>query len=102
MRRPPAPAQVELAITLVALAAAVAAVVQSIIALVLRPRPVHPQWAPAAAAGVLAFASLVSLLVGRLRFGRSSTRGVLTLRLSALAIALASAGVAIGAGLTAG
>src|SRR5581483_10278735 len=74
MRRPPSPAQVELAITLVALVAGVAALVQAVIALALRPHPVHPAWAPGAAAGALAVASLASLLVGRLRFGPALQR----------------------------
>jgi hypothetical protein len=102
MRRPPSPAQVELATVLVALAAAVAGGVQAVIALTLRPHPVHPAWAPAAAAGALAFASLVSLLVGRLRFGRALERRVVVLRVVTLVLALAAAGVAIGAGVTAG
>ncbi|HZS13646.1 MAG TPA: hypothetical protein VFC09_03515 [Candidatus Dormibacteraeota bacterium] len=101
MRRPPSPAQVELAMTLVALAAAVAAALQAVIALVLRPHPVHPSWAPGAAAGALAFAALCSLLVGRLRFGPAQQRRVSVLRWLTLAIALAAGGVALGAGLTA-
>jgi hypothetical protein len=87
---------------LVALAAAVAAAVQALIALLLRPHPVHPVWAPAADSGALAFASLVSLLVGRVRFGRALARRVTVLRVAALVIALAAAGIALGAGLTAG
>lgn len=101
MRRPPSPAQVELAVTLVALVAAVAALVQAIIALVLRPHPVHPSWAPGAAAGALAVASVVSLLVGRLRFGAAVTTGVVVLRWATLVLALAAGGIALGAGLTA-
>jgi hypothetical protein len=101
VRRPPSPAQVELAMVLVALAAAVAAIVQALIALILRPHPVQPAWAPAAAAGALAFASLLSLLVGRLRFGPAPQRGVIVLRVLTLLLALAAAGVALGAGLTA-
>jgi hypothetical protein len=101
MRRPPSPAQVELAMTLVALAAAVAGVVQALIALILRPHPVHPAWAPAVAAGALAFAGLVSLLVGRLRFGPALQRRVVVLRVVTLVVALAAGGVALGAGLTA-
>jgi hypothetical protein len=86
---------------LVSLAAAVAAMAQALIALVLRPHPVHPAWAPAAAAGALAFASLLSLLLGRLRFGPTPQRGVNVLRLVALLVALAAGGIALGAGLTA-
>jgi len=101
MRRPPSPAQAELAVTLVALVAGVAALVQAVIALALRPHPVHPSWAPGAAAGALAAASLASLLVGRLRFGRALTVGVVVLRWATLGIAEAAGGVALGAGLTA-
>ena len=101
MRRPPSPAQAEAAVTLVALAAAVAAALQAVIALAVRPHPVHPSWAPAAAAGALAFASLGSLLVGRLRFGPALQRRVSVLRWLTFAIALAAAGIALGAGLTA-
>jgi hypothetical protein len=102
MRRPPSPAQVELATTLVALAAAVVAVVQAVIALALRPHPVHPAWAPAAAAGALAFAAVLSLLVGRIRFGPAVERRVVVLRLVTLLLAVAAGGIALGAGLTAG
>jgi hypothetical protein len=102
MRRPPSPVQVELAMTLVALAAAVAGLVQALIALVVRPRPVHPSWAPAVAAGALAFAALLSLLIGRLRFGRASATRVFALRLATAVIAIAAGGIALGAGLTAG
>jgi hypothetical protein len=101
MRRPPSPAQAELAVTLVALVAAVAALVQAGIALALRPHPVHPAWAPGAAAGALAAAALASLLVGRLRFGPALTRGVVVLRWATLGIAVAAGGLALGAGLTA-
>jgi len=87
--------------TLVALAAAVAGLVQALIALILRPHPVHPSWAPAAAAGALAFAGLVSLLVGRLRFGPTIARRVVVLRIVTLVVALAAGGIAIGAGVTA-
>jgi hypothetical protein len=79
----------------------VAAVAQAFIALVLRPHPVHPTWAPAVAAGALAFASLLSLLLGRVRFGPASARRVLVLRVVTLAIAVAAGGIALGAGLTA-
>lgn len=101
MRRPPSPTQVELAVTLVALVAGIAALVQAIIALVLRPHPVHPAWAPGAAAGALALAGLASLLVGRLRFGPALQRSVVVLRWVTLAIAVAAGGIALGAGLTA-
>lgn len=101
MRRPPSPTQVELAVTLVALVAAVAALVQAVIALALRPHPVHPAWAPGAAAGALAVASLASLLVGRLRFGAAVQTRVVVLRWVTLGLALAAGGVALGAGLTA-
>lgn len=101
MRRPPtAPPQVELPITLVALAAAVAALVQAVIALAFRPRPVHPAWAPSAAAGTLAFAALLSLLVGRLRAGQATTDRVRALRWVALLLAVAAGVVALVAGVT--
>ncbi len=102
MRRPSGPAQVELPVTLVALAAAVAALVQAVIALALRPRPVHPAWAPSAAAATLAFAALLSLLVGRLRAGRASSDRVRVLRWLAVLVAVAAAVVALVAGVTAG
>lgn len=101
-RRPPSPDQVELPITLVALAAAVAALIQAVIALAVRPRPVHPAWAPSAAAATLAFAAVLSLLLGRLRAGQATTDRVRALRWLTLAIALAAGAVALAAGVTAG
>ena len=88
--------------TLVALAAAVAALAQALIALVARPHPVSPTWAPAAAAGALAFAALLSLLIGRARFGPASATRVFVLRLVTAVVAVAAGGIALGAGLTAG
>jgi len=87
--------------TLVALASAVAAALQALIALALRPHPVHPAWAPAAGAGALAFAALLSLVLGRLRFGPTANHRVFVLRIVTLVIALVAAGMALGAGLTA-
>jgi hypothetical protein len=101
-RRPPTPpAQVELPVTLVALAAAVAALVQALITLLVREPAIHPHWARPASAGILAVAALLSLLVARLRAGPSSTDRVRALRWVTLATAIAAGGVALGAGLTA-
>jgi hypothetical protein len=102
VRRPPSPAQVELPVTLVALAAGVAALVQALIALVVRAPEIHPHWARPAAAGILASAGLLSLLVARLRAGPSSSDRVRALRWVTLAVTLAAGGIALGAGITAG
>ncbi len=88
--------------TLVALAAAVAALVQAIIAIVVRTRAVQPHWAPAAAAGALAAAAVISLGLGRLRFGPTVGVRLRILRWATLVVAVAAGGIAIGAGLTAG
>jgi len=89
-------------VTLVALAAAVAALVQALIALLVRAPAIHPHWARSASAGILAVAALLSLLVARLRAGPSMSERVQVLRWVTLAVTLAAGGVALGAGLTAG
>jgi hypothetical protein len=101
-RRPPTPAQVELPVTLVALAAAVAALTEALLTLLVRTPEVHPHWAPPAAAGILVFASLISLLLARLRAGPSRSERVRVLRWVTLAVAVTAGGVALGAGITAG
>jgi lysylphosphatidylglycerol synthetase-like protein (DUF2156 family) len=101
-RRPPTPAQVELPVTLVALAAAVAALVQALITLLVRAPEIHPHWARPAASGILVFASLTSLLLARLRAGPSISERVRALRWATLVVAVAAGGIALGAGLTAG
>ena len=102
MRRPPSPAQVELPVTLVALGAGVAALVQALIALLVKAPEIHPHWARPAAAGILAVAGLLSLLVARLRAGPSTSDRVLVLRWATLGVTLAAGGVALAAGVTAG
>jgi hypothetical protein len=72
-RRPTTPAQVELPVTLVALAAALGAL----------------------------FQALLSLLLARLRAGPPTTERVRVLRWVALGMAVAAGGVALAAGLTA-
>jgi hypothetical protein len=102
-RRPPTtPDQVELPVTLVAVMAGAAALVQAIISLLVRTPQVNPHWARPAAAGILAFAGLLSLVVARLRAGPSTTLRVRRLRRVALVLVVAAGGVALGAGLTAG
>ena len=103
MRRPPSPPpQVELPITLVALAAAAAALVEALIALLVHTTQVHPHWARSVAAGVLALAALLALGIGRLRTGPPAIRQVQVLALTTSVLALAAAGVAIAAGVTNG
>lgn len=85
-------------ITLVALAAAVAALVQALIALVVKAPAVHPHWARPVSAGVLALAAVLSLGVGRLRTGEASSDRVRALRWATLVVAVAAVGVAVAAG----
>jgi hypothetical protein len=101
-RRPPTTPQIELPITLVALAAAAAALVEALIALLVKAPAIHPHWARPAAAGILAFAALMSLALARLRAGPSSTDRVRALRWVTLIVALVAGIVALSAGLTAG
>jgi hypothetical protein len=84
--------------TLVALAAAAAALVEALLALLVRTPAVYPAWAQSAAAGSLALVALLSLALGRLRAGQASSDRVRALRWIALAIAVAAGGVAIAAG----
>ena len=85
-----------------ALAAAVAALVEALLAVVVRTNAVHPRWAQSAAAGSLALVALLSLAVGRLRAGQANSDRVRVLRWVALAVAVAAGAVAIAAGVTAG
>jgi len=101
-RRPPSPTQIELPITLVALAAAVAALVEALLAVLVRTNAVHPRWAQSAAAGSLAFVALVSLGVARLRAGQATTDRVRALRWVTAAVALAAVVIAVAAGVTSG
>jgi len=102
VRRPPSPAQVELPLTLVALAAAIAALVQACFALLLKAPTVHPHWARPAGAGILAVAALVSLGIGRLASGPSRTPAVRGMRWAALGLVLAAAVIALAAELSSG
>jgi hypothetical protein len=86
----------------VALAAAVAALVEALLAVLVRTNAVHPRWAQSAAAGSLALVAVLSLAVARLRAGHAISDRTRALRWLALAIAVAAGGVALGAGLTSG
>ena len=102
-RRPPAP-QVDLPLTLVALAAAVAALVEALIALLVHTTAVRPHWAQAAAAGSLAAVALLSLAIGWLRAGAGTVAAerARPLRWATLLVAAAAAGLAVAAGITTG
>jgi hypothetical protein len=102
MRRRPTAPQIELPVTLVALAAAAAALVEALISLLVKTPSVHPHWARPAAAGILAFAALLSLVVARLRAGQSTTDRVRALRWLTVLAAVAAGAVALAAGLATG
>jgi hypothetical protein len=101
-RRPPTPAQVELPLALVALAAAVAALVQALSAVLLHAPGATPHWAQPAGAGILAVAALLSLLLGRLTAGRAGSVRVRALRWVTLALIAAAGALALAAGLSSG
>jgi hypothetical protein len=87
---------------MVALAAAVAALVEALLALLVRTNAVHPRWAQSAAAGSLALVAVLSLGVARLRAGHAISDRTRALRWLALAIAVAAGAIALAAGVTSG
>lgn len=101
VRRPPGPPHrppaVDLPITLVALAAGVAALVEALLALLVHTNAVRPRWAQAAAAGSLALVSLLSLALGWLRRGPAAVGRVRQLRWITLLVVIVAAALAVAA-----
>jgi cytochrome c biogenesis protein CcdA len=105
MRRPPSnrpprparPLQIEPAVTLVALAATVAGLVEALLAMLVHVTNLHPAWARSAAAIALAVAGLLSLGLARLRTGPAPVRAITRLRWAAFALAVATVGLAVAA-----